>query len=319
MAFRIGIIVALIASFLFSVNVSIIYIGLEEVSAESFIAVRYIFQAIISLPELLKNPMQLKMSAKNFFLTITSCVFLGTMTMTAYYSLAYIPPLDSACIYNFQSVFMIFIGCIFLKERLLAYEIFMVITITSGVILVCQPEFIFGELSSLNNSERSIGIGLAMCTSLASSIGNAIFSHLKEIPLSVFNYILGITCTSMMFVVFTGNLKTPTTTSGVVCLISSGIAACAGRHLLQYALKIEQATLVVAVLPLELVFSAIIQSVFLEIVPNSLAIVGSILIATSIILLSLKNYFLNFANRCKGKQKECDNSEIKSLIPWRIK
>ncbi|CAM1294066.1 Uncharacterised protein r2_g331 [Pycnogonum litorale] len=314
MALRVGIIAALMAAFLFSINVTIIYVALEEVSAESFVAIRNTLLATIAIPDLLKNPMHLRMSAKNFFMLITAGACIGIMSLTAFYSLAYIPPLDSSCIYNFQSVFMLLIGCIFLKERLLAYEIVMVISITAGVVFVCQPEFLFNELSRDNSSGRFIGIVLGICSSLSSSIGNAILRHMKETPLSVFNYVLGIIGAAMTVIFLTGNLKTPTTIFGIMCLISSGVIGCAGRCLLQYALKIEQATLVVAILPIELVFSALIQSVFLGIVPNILSISGSVLIITSVILLSLKSYILNYAKRVKRKPKEY-NSESRKLIP----
>ena len=72
----------------------------------------------------------------------------GLQLMGHFYAIKYLPISDITMISSIKPVFSTLLACIFLKESCGVLEILNLVLVVSGICLVVQPDFIFGQTDS---------------------------------------------------------------------------------------------------------------------------------------------------------------------------
>ena len=72
----------------------------------------------------------------------------GLQLMGHFYAVEYLPISDITMISSIKPVFSTLLACIFLKESCGVLEILNLVLVVSGICLVVQPDFIFGQTDS---------------------------------------------------------------------------------------------------------------------------------------------------------------------------
>ena len=81
-------------------------------------------------------------------LVVARGIFAGLQLMGHFYAIKYLPISDITMISSIKPVFSTLLACIFLKESCGPLEILNLVLVVSGIALVVQPDFIFGETES---------------------------------------------------------------------------------------------------------------------------------------------------------------------------
>ncbi|CAM1318267.1 Uncharacterised protein r2_g2634 [Pycnogonum litorale] len=144
---RPGLWLAFISGLSFSLS-TITALIIEEIGPETLITFHYLLLVVVTVPFLVNDPEKLVTSWKCYFYIGASGVCAVAITTLLFYGLFYITPLDVVTLLNMKPFFLLFLGACFLKEPVNAYDLICVILISGGVMLVVQPEFVFGATSN---------------------------------------------------------------------------------------------------------------------------------------------------------------------------
>ncbi|KAG1653429.1 Solute carrier family 35 member G1 [Nymphon striatum] len=308
----IGILLAILSTIIFGSNNAITYISLDKLGVPMFMTFRYLFFAAIATPELVKNPDYIRLSRKDCLWMAVLVLAVGLMSYSGFSALYYISPVDSSALFNTHPLTMLIIASVFLKEKCRLYQNIVIIIIIISAVLVCQPEFIFEPDPNVDTVRRNIGLALSFASGVFSAISVAIIRNLSHVNISALNFIQGI-CLSAAFIAFFPNqLIFPTEPVDIIVLMFCATAGATGRLVMTAALQREEATIVNAISPLEMVVTTTLQIFLLNIIPNALTIVGCLMLTTAIMLLALREKVEAFFHRLFHNTNETD--EQKELL-----
>lgn len=277
----------------------------------SIIASRYLVLCLTALPGIVMAPGGLSLPRKDwaFLLLLSACT--GVMTFIGFSAFKYIPPVDANALYNAHPAMMMIVAYLFLKESCSFFKALLILAIVASITLICQPEFLFGSTSDdLDPGDRIIGSAMALIAGLLTTISNAILRHVKHVPLIVSSFIQGFLISLGILLIFFENFTLPKTTIQIIVFVFCALAGSGGRWLVAAAFQREEAMLIAAIQPSEVLLVFLLQITILGIISNYWTIIGCILLVTSIVLLALHEIIIEAFT----KLFRTNNAEEEKLI-----
>lgn len=232
------------------------------------------------------------------------------MTYVGFSALNFIPPVDASAIYNTHPVFMAVVSAMFLKEKHTLFQTIIIFFILIAVFLICQPEFLFGSISTISPVSRIIGSLLSLSAGICLTIAHAVIRYVKHLPLSVLNFVQGVLVTTGYLIIFRNNITCPTNLKDSLVLCFCACVGAFGRILSAAALQREKATIVAAIMPVQLAVVTILQTLILGIIPNAATISGAALLMCCVTMLSLRK---EITSKLKAWFSNATDEEQKSL------
>lgn len=284
-----------------------------QVSPGETVAIRYVICGSIMSVPILFNPESTQIPRKKWLVGCIAGLIGGATTFIAYQAYLYIPLLDAQTLFNVQGIFVCVIACVFLKENVGLVDLLSIVIILSGVVLVCQPSFIFGETDHVvSNRNRLIGTGLGLLCALCQGITGVLCRYLKDTKFYIFTFLLS--CGGIVF-----SLATLPFFEGMIIpnswealqLVAVGLLACLSKGTLTLAFKYEDATPVTMVQSTEIVFAFFLQWAFFSTRANYLEIIGSLLVLAGICVITAKLQISKFFRNCWNKP-ESDREVIRT-------
>ncbi|CAM1327587.1 Uncharacterised protein g9536 [Pycnogonum litorale] len=264
-------------------------------------AVRYAFQGFKASPALFRNLKWTRMSCTDWLYIMISGVCFAMVTILALEALKYIPPLDGTAIFNCQTIIVIIIAYFWLKERIGLYDVCLILPIICGVFIICQPQFIFGSEITYFGTDRNIGYLLAVLVAFTVAIGNCIVRKLSEFDSYVVSSLQSTAAVLTILIVGSMKMNPPKFHYEWAYLFIGSICGALGRIFATIAYSLVNAAYVSAVATSETVITSMLQIAIMGIIPNYLTIIGSVMVVTCVILMSLKVTVLN----CFRKYIDC--------------
>ena len=212
----------------------------------------------------------------------------GLQLMGHYYAIKYLPISDITMISSIKPVCSTLLACIFLRESCGLFEVLNLVLVVTGIGLVVQPSFIFGQTDSQYDQQMFYAaVGLCVAQVLGSSVA-VILRHLRDIHWAA----LGIS--TRIFSVI--EISVALGVMGLFCLPSCGadrwriVAVAVLGNITQFchivALKVEQAHIVSVTDNASGIFvSFLFQLIFFQDSPNLLKILGACVVIFSILLM----------------------------------
>lgn len=274
------------------------------------ISVRYTIHGFATVPFLFNAASRLpSISFSHWTYCILGGLTCGATSYVANYSYHYIPLLDSFVLCNSQPVFAAIIAWLWLKEKLALYDLGIIILTLVGVVIACQPTFIFGnEIDDIDPISRAIGSAYGVATAIFMAITTCITRKVKTTPSQLVVYMQGIGGVVIGFVggLAMGQLfiNPGITDVQIVALVFAGILGFIARCLFAFAVQTEEATLISVIQTMEIPFSFIVQLVMLNTYPNSLSVIGAIIVMVGTALLAAKKNVKNKAKFLRDSFKE---------------
>jgi len=178
-----------------------------------------------------------------------------------------------------QTLFSLFLGMIFLGERLNKGEsVGIVITIIGGVIVAYQSDIglLIGTLTA---------IGAAFFYSCISFIVKKIGSDLNMLTVANLRA-LGVSIVLIIFLVATGTFEMPTRIIDIVFMALGGITGAYIAKASQFqAIKLIDVSRTTAVMPMESLFVVLLSYFIFQEIPSAIKLLGGALIITGVIFL----------------------------------
>ena len=212
----------------------------------------------------------------------------GLQLMGHYYAIKYLPISDITMISSIKPVCSTLLACIFLGESCGLFEILNLVLVVTGIGLVVQPSFIFGQTDSQYDQQMFYAaIGLCVAQALGSSV-SVILRHLRDIHWAA----LGIS--TRIFSVI--EISIALGVMGLYCLPGCGadrwriVALAVLGNITQcftiLALKLEEAHIVsVTDNASGIIVSFLFQLIFFQDSPNLLKVLGTCVVVFSILLV----------------------------------
>ena len=314
-----GLFICFVSSFLMaSSNVAVKH--LQSVNPVLLTCFRFLVMTLLASPiALVTSTVQVGISKKNYVLLLLRGIITSINIIIKYYALHILPLADVVMISSTSTIFTVFSARIFLKEQIVPADLLGVILIVVGMVCMAQPDFIFGTAygCTYQHQEAPYALIALVVSSVLSSNVLVILRVLKDIHWSNI-------CTSLGFVGFLITLSM-TLIGQETCLPSSGIdrfliilvglLTFGGQLALILLAKIETASFAallrkamdvilafifqlaifhvctsLTLFYLEIYFKILSRSShsFFQEIPNSLKIIGTLLIASAIFIASGK-------------------------------
>lgn len=240
-------------------------------------------------------------------------LLLGFLTFISLLSVRFIPPVDTTGIFGAEPVFVLFIAHFALKERLGKYEIFVTFAMLAGIILVTQPGFIFQVGEPGSGSDQLIGIGLSLLGTLMLSVVDCMCRMMKLSDGLFLSLVQAMAAVFFVLAALGFRMTQVPTLYEWVFIVGAGAAGCTGRICVTFAMKYEKASYVSSVVAVEVILTVILQIIILNIYPNWISIIGSLLVASCILLLSFRTPIVERLQQLTSRRKNSTTESLDSV------
>ena len=287
-----GVTLAIFSSLLLSVS-SLLFKLAQSIPSLEIVSTVLTLQLVFSLPAMIFLKDQfIHPWKKTRFLILRGVTGVTAMSLMVY-SVKHMPLADARVIFYTSPVYTTLLGRIFLKESVSKFDLIAMSLGLGGVVLIGRPSFLFGSLGKSSTSEK---VWLPTILAVLSAIMFAFaiimvrkMSQEVSTRVVVFYYALAGSVISLLASLISGEFKYPDCgTHDVVYAIVSGTLGYFAQLLSTKACQLEKASVISLVRTIGIVFSFILQLIFLNVIPNGLSIGGAILILLCNVVIFIK-------------------------------
>ncbi|XP_071843737.1 solute carrier family 35 member G1-like [Apostichopus japonicus] len=289
---RYGLLLAILASFMYA-SVSIIFKTLvQTLYPLQVIPISLIVTMIGSLFFVLQQQVSLPTSFTDYIWLSLSGVMLISNTFCFLSSVSFIDAGNAVAILYTSVMLAGFSSWLILKEPLKLREICFAFLALLGVVFVSRPSFVFGndQMDTSDNENTLIGVGFALVA--ACSISFLLTFVRKQSQLGIhslftlfFNSMVAVSV-SAVAVIASGKWRQPTFEEALLAILCSSLYFV-GQCAIYLALREENVTFVTIILTQEIVFTFLMQFIFLHVAATWTSYVGAFLIITACIGISI--------------------------------
>ncbi|CAF1402747.1 unnamed protein product [Adineta steineri] len=313
-----GILYSLIAALLFTCSNFIIK-QLDVVLLDVFL-IRFLIQGLISYVYITYKDYHVFPSNINNLLMFSRSFMAAVGSVCFYLGLELLPLPELSTLRYTQVIWTALLVLIIFRERITLPIIIASILTLIGVICVAQPTILFTksnpinetlQISLKNDNQRLKGVFVAIFCAFSISMGIVLNKKLLEqkVRQSVIMFHFILTTTFMLIITQTYywvfsktnqrkfNIKEIYLTENFIYATILATLQLIPMVLTQKSIKREHPSIVTVVQASEILFSLILQNIFLAKKSNGLAIIGSILVLTSIFILGGHKLWLDRQNR----------------------
>lgn len=262
-----------------------------QVGVTNVSAVRFLIQSLLPILPFVRNSSRIaELTAYQWIIIALTGVLFAGGSILGLEAFKYIPISDAVTIFNCQSVIVLIAGSIWLKERIRLLDVFTVVFVLVGVMLVSQPDFIFGSEDAGRDPLSSCGYTFSIVVCFTSALITCIIRRVKDAGSVNIMVIQGISATA--FIVFATpfmhDMRDPQNTTDACLLVGTGLCYFVARYMVTWSLTLEPSMTVSVLLTTEILFSLLYQVCLFHVYPNFLNVVGIAFVISSIVTLTLK-------------------------------
>lgn len=214
---------------------------------------------------------------------------IGNIAVCGYYfGFVYLPISEASLLYYSTPLFTIFIGHFYLKEQCGFTEILSTILSICGVCAVCVPHF-----SGIYSTSARIGVAGSLIGAFAQAVALAIIRKITEIPPFVVSFwwaVVGVLFSSALTGAAVNDVKIWECGWESAYLVSIVVVGFVSEVSLVSALKSTDAIIVSLALTSEIVWAFLLQYFVCHEVPDTMTIIGGVIIVGSLVLHPLVKF-----------------------------
>jgi len=307
-----GILYALLASILFSCS-NFALIQLNIIIFDVLI-IRFFVLGCISFGFILYKGYRLFPACDGILILIRS-LFAAGGSISFYLALSFLPLPDLTTVRYTQVVWTGLLALIIFHERITLPTIVASILTLIGVICVAQPTFLFPrpkilnetsqEILITNDNKRLTGMLIAVSCALAISMSIVLNKKLiqKKVRQSIIMFYFLLTTFIILSIIqinywiFSKSKLQKFSAKNFICASIISLLQLCPMILAQKAIKREHPSIVTVVQSSDIIFAIILQNIFTTIKTNLIALIGSVLVITSIFIVGSHKLWLDRKNR----------------------
>ncbi|CAM1306382.1 Uncharacterised protein g4340 [Pycnogonum litorale] len=309
---RLGILFTILSSFchatgnLFSKFIS------NDIGVMYVVCVRYIFLSLMSTPFMVKDAHEMQgVNSLDWFYLILSGVTLLVSSTLAFLALGILPIMDATTLLKIQPVFVNFISCLWLKERITWLDGLVTIVMIGSVVLICEPAFLFGSSSPPAEQNRiMLGELYAIISAVCAAFSTCVIRKIRFSGATFILFWQGIVTVIVCLPIglLLRQKSDPVSRQAWVSLICAGLGETFYRTFLTVALMIDESTIVVSIQTVEILFSLIYEITLFDTNPSWFDLIGAVSVMAGVIALAFKDSIVS------RQQINADTPESENLI-----
>ncbi|XP_014216094.1 solute carrier family 35 member G1-like [Copidosoma floridanum] len=291
-----GILFAFLSSVCFSVSATLVK-DIRDVDPMILLSIRGAVQIVVMILVALKNSLNL-VGPKDYKLLIQLQGFLaGMMLSLLYYSFRKLPIGDATTIVFSSPAIVIVLSFVFLSEPCGVLRIMVICLLTTGVVLVARPPFLF-EMSKSPPQYDAVGYVCAFLTTLFSAVNIVVLRKCSKIHYSVMIFnssVWSIVAAALFFSLVPvdanhigSELSALGRWSAWGMIMATAVAGLLGQILMVTALAIESAGKVSVARSFDIVLTYAIQIYFFKEIPTVSCAVGALFILFSVVCMGFE-------------------------------
>jgi len=315
-----GIIYSLIASLLFTCSNFLIK-QLDDVVLLDVFLIRFVIQGLISFGYIIYKGYHPLSSNFNGLLIFIRSLIAATSSICFYIGLSLLPLPDLTTIRHTQVVWTALLVLIIFRERITLPTIVASILTLIGVICVAQPSFLFTKsktlnetsqiLLSKNDENRLLSMFIALLCAFSISMSVVLNKKLleKQVRQSIIMFYFILTTFILLLIMQTYywtfsktnqqkfNIKKIYLTKNFIYATILATLQLIPMILSQKSIKREHPSIFTVVQASDILFAIILQNIFSINKSNGLALIGSTLVLTSIVIVGVHKLWQDRQNR----------------------
>ena len=281
-----GLLLALCSSFTYSLS-SLTVKVLAPISFIEILFFAFVTISVITVPSVIFEGKTFFPKGRITLLLILRSI-LGCFGFALnYYALHLMQLGDTTVIVHAAPVFVCIFARIFLKESCKFLNLGLIFLTMIGIILIVRPSFLFG---SLENPVDWKGPIFAIISTLLSSNIYVVLRSLQDVHHSVTMAVFSVLASGMtsVIIIATHDVCCPKSYLDISLIIANGVLTYLGTFFKTIALRMEGAGPVSIVRTADIFFAFTWQYLIYKIVPDTVSIVGAILIVSCVFLLAIQ-------------------------------
>ncbi|CAM1299949.1 Uncharacterised protein g2567 [Pycnogonum litorale] len=318
-----GLICGNISSFFIVCTEILIKMLSDDISSTEIVFIMYALPGVLLVPYFTYVYFHrhiVKHSLKKWLMIIPTSASLVLAVYLNCFALRYMSVLDTAVVTNSRTAIVAAMAFLILKEAVGCYDLVNVVMSITGVILVCQPTFIFGPRDGTpeQNDNRYLGAIFGIASAFSSSIYNLLVRRLQGVDSLLITALQPfVSCVLGGFIIFAhyGDLHIPSNTRDTLLLIGVSSFHATAIILLTISMKYAEAAPLSVMLTIQIPYGFVMQWAILSTLPTSYAIGGLVLGLSSSILVAGKPYvFRIYRKICKRDEVEEDETATVHVV-----
>lgn len=229
----------------------------------------------------------------------------ATSLMLQFYAFRHMPLADASVIVFSVPVFVAVFARVFLGEPCGLFHGVVILLTLAGVILIARPPLLFGSLSDAYTTENWWGAAAAISGTVVAANVYVILRVLKGLHFSVImtNFALVALVLTPLVSWFSGDGCVPRCGNERYLILAIGIFSFGGQILLTKALQLEQAGPVSIARTADVVFAFIWQAIFFQEFPDSLSLMGALLVTSCVFLTGLRKWVISLPETSSARRR----------------
>ncbi|XP_037777647.1 solute carrier family 35 member G1-like [Penaeus monodon] len=294
---------AVLSSLFFSLC-SLIVKVLADVSPMELAVFRFVGILLPTLPLLIRRGDPPFPRGRRLMLMLRGLVG-ATSLMLQFYAFRHMPLADASVIVFSVPVFVAVFARVFLGEPCGLFHGVVILLTLAGVILIARPPLLFGSLSDAYTTENWWGAAAAISGTVVAANVYVILRVLKGLHFSVImtNFALVALVLTPLVSWFSGDGCVPRCGNERYLILAIGIFSFGGQILLTKALQLEQAGPVSIARTADVVFAFIWQAIFFQEFPDSLSLMGALLVTSCVFLTGLRKWVISLPETSSARRR----------------
>ncbi|XP_047473925.1 solute carrier family 35 member G1-like [Penaeus chinensis] len=300
---HVGLFMAVLSSLFFSLC-SLIVKVLADVSPMELAVFRFVGILLPTLPLLIRRGDPPFPRGRRLMLMLRGLVG-ATSLMLQFYAFRHMPLADASVIVFSVPVFVAVFARVFLGEPCGLFHGVVILLTLAGVILIARPPLLFGSLSDAYTTENWWGAAAAISGTVVAANVYVILRVLKGLHFSVImtNFALVALVLTPLVSWFIGDGCVPRCGNERYLILAIGIFSFGGQILLTKALQLEQAGPVSIARTADVVFAFIWQAIFFQEFPDSLSLMGALLVTSCVFLTGLRKWVISLPETSSARRR----------------
>ncbi|CAG2104235.1 unnamed protein product, partial [Medioppia subpectinata] len=286
-----GIMMAFMSVLCYSLGSAVVNL-MPELHSLEILGIRALFQFVVFGFVVLVKQYRIIPTDGQTITLVLRCVS-GTITLTTVFVAYRLMPLADASTIQFASpVFVAIFAYFMLRERINCLQGIAGLVTLVGVVVIAQPEFLFGTATSQVYDQRLLGTALAVVSSVSGAFSMITLRKLKATPVPVIVTWYGMFVTLVCLAIVLGMdvLTLPVGWYTWSLLLAVGLCGIGDQYFVTKALCYESAGPVSVTRTLTVVMTFIWEAVILDKTIEWLSMVGAAIITSCILLIALDKW-----------------------------
>lgn len=232
-------------------------------------------------------------------------IFGTAALLLQFYAFQHLPLGDASVIVFSAPVFVAIFARIFLKEKCSMFQAVVILLTIGGVTLITRPPWLFGNLSHTYTSSEWKGVIAAFAGTIVAANVYVMLRALRHLHYSIILVDFAVIALIILppLMLFFSQACLPQCGFQRWMILGIGFFSFGGQFLKTRALQLEEAGPVSVARTTDVIFAFLWQLIFFGDVPDSLTVLGTLIVTTCVIFQGMRRWILSMPENSSTRKR----------------